>query len=124
MNLQRKIYETRSQKVGDFFIGVGLSIGLNVALSLILGFGLGMIGSIISTTANDTLQSVVGLLSMVAYGLPCLIQLGLIIYFGLTRYWIALGMLATIAFGLLVTLLLTAACFILLGGSLTGLFGN
>ena len=34
MNLERKVYETRSQKVGDFFLGVGLTIVLNLALSL------------------------------------------------------------------------------------------
>jgi ABC-type amino acid transport system permease subunit len=123
MNLERKVYETRSQKVGDFFLGVGLSIGLNVALSLILSLATGGITSVTSNINNDMAQSILGILISIAYGLPCLLQLGLIIYFGLTRYWIALGMLATIAFGLLLALLLAAACFALIAG-MSGGFGK
>ena len=111
MNIERKIYETTSQKMIDFFIGVALFIGLNIAFSFVLGLGVGMLSSMATATTNDVITSVVGLLSIIAYGLPCVIHFGLIVYFGLTRYWIALGMLATIAAGLLLTLLLVAACF-------------
>jgi hypothetical protein len=125
MNLERKVYETRSQKVGDFFIGVGLCIGLNILLSMILTMivplGFGVVGSI--TTDSNLSGSIFTILGIIAYGLPCIIQIGLIIYFGLTRYWIALGMLAAIALGLLITLLLGAACFALIAG-LSGGFGK
>jgi len=111
MNLERKVYESTSQKVIDFFLGVGLFIGLNIAFSFIFGFGIGLLSSMATATTNDVITNVVGVLSIIAYGLPCLIHFGLMVYFGLTRYWIALGMLATIAVGLLLTLLLVAACF-------------
>ncbi len=123
MNLERKVYETRSQKVVDFFLGIGLSIVLNVVLWFVLSLGLGVVASIVGATPNDTAQSIIGLVSMIVYGLPCLIQIALLIYFGLTRYWIALGMLGAVAFGLLITLLLVGVCFALIAG-VSGGFGN
>jgi ABC-type arginine transport system permease subunit len=109
--------------VGDFFLGVGLCIGLNIALSLILGFATGVMTSVTSNVNSDVAQSLVGILTTLAYGLPCLLQIGMVIYFGLTRYWIALGILSTIAFGLLLALLLAAACFVLIAG-MSGGFGK
>ncbi|MGC1377655.1 MAG: hypothetical protein WA821_15580 [Anaerolineales bacterium] len=123
MSPQRKIYETRSQKTGDFFIGVGLMIGMNVIIGLLLDLllvGMGAFSGAAGTTTFTIYQLVMFVLSCA----PFVVNIGLIIYFGLTRYWIALGMLAVIAFLLLISLCLTAACFVLLGGGMAGWFNN
>lgn len=115
MNLERKVYETRSQKVGDFFLGVGLFIAVNVVLGFILSLGAGMFSTLIygssSGEPNSFMSGIASIVGLMIYALPCVIQLGLLIYFGLTRYWIALGILATFVFALLLVLLATAACF-------------
>jgi len=124
MSPQRKIYESRSQKTGDFFIGVGLMIGVNVVFSVILALLAGMGSALFGSNYNSAVASIGSMLSIVLYCLPFVVNIGLIIYFDLTRYWIALGMLAVIAFLLLIALLLSAACFVLLGGGMAGWFNN
>ena len=115
MNLERKVYETRSQKVGDFFLGVGLFIAVNVVLAFILSLGAGMFSGLAygssSGASNSFLTGITGILGLIAYAVPCVIQLALLIYFGLTRYWIALGILGAFVISLLLVLLATAACF-------------
>lgn len=115
MKLERKIYETRSQKVGDFFLGIGLFIGINVVFGAVMSFGLGLVSALFSSISPDGTNAVVsalsGLLMTVVYCLPLVVQIVALIYFGLTRYWIALGMLSVFAIGLLLVVLLAAACF-------------
>ena len=125
MSPQRKVYETRTQKVGDFFIGVGLVIGVNVLFGIVLSLLVGMTSSLLSgSNSSSAVASIGSMLSIVLYCAPLVVNIGAIIYFSLTRYWIALGMLAVIAFGFLITLCLTAACFALIGGGLAGWFNN
>jgi len=124
MSLQRKVYETRSQKVADFLIGVGLMIGVNAVfyiIAMILASGMTFWGGSSSGSAFGNVGSIV--LSAL-YCLPFVVNIGLMIYFGLTRYWIALGMLALIAFGLLMAFLLSAACFVLTGAGSAGWFNK
>ena len=123
MSLQRKVYETRSQRTVDLFIGVGLMIGMNVVIQLLLSLlitGMGAFSGATGTTASTIYQ----LVMYVLYCVPFVLNIGLMIYFGLTRYWIALGMLAVIAAGLLIALLLSAACFVLLGAGSAGWFNK
>ena len=123
MSLQRKVYETRSQRTVDLFIGVGLMIGMNVVIQLLLSLlitGMGAFSGATGTTASTIYQLVL----YVLYCVPFVLNIGLMIYFGLTRYWIALGMLAVIAAGLLIALLLSAACFVLLGAGSAGWFNK
>lgn len=116
MKLERKIYETRSQKVGDFLLGIGLFIAINVVFGAVMSFGLGLLSMLFSSaspdgSSNTGVSAFFSLLMTVVYCLPFVVLIVALIYFGMTRYWIALGMLGTIAIGLLLTLLLAAACF-------------
>ncbi len=121
MNLQRAVYETKAEKTKDFFIGVGLFIGLNVVLTGVIIL-LSYLASKVTTDLNvDILDTVTALIGIVLYCLPLLLNLGVMIYFGLTRYWIALGMLGTFAALLLLTVIagvvLTIWCFVALSNS-------
>ncbi len=111
MNLKRKVYETRSEKIGDFLGGAGLSVCLSVILWCVVGFGLSsLVEPIVSVIGNNSIQGLTGVPGgIIIFGLPCLIQIGLIIYFGLTRHWVALGIASAIALGLLIAFLLAAA---------------
>jgi len=121
MNLQRAVYETKAEKTKDFFIGVGLFIGLNVVLTGVIIL-LSYLASKVTTDLNvDILDTVTALIGIVLYCLPLLLNLGVMIYFGLTRYWIALGMLGTFAALLLLVVIagvvLTIWCFVALSNS-------
>ena len=96
MNVTRKIYTTRREKVIDFVVGFlgwffinGLLYTLLVALM-----------SQFPTDAQDSIAVVL------LIALPFLINIGAMIYFGFTRRWIALGALAAFAAVLLLALLL------------------
>ncbi len=116
MHFERKVYETRSQKVGDFFLGIGVFIATNIIFGVISGFATSILVSMTSLSDNSAAQTLLNLVIFLLYALPFAIQIALLIYFGLTRYWIALGMLGAFAAVLLLVLLLTAFCFVLLAG--------
>ena len=113
MNLTRKIYTTSNEKTVDFLLGFfgwfilnaivsGALYALSIALTGISTYGDG--------TNFDALQTVTGAVGLVCNGLIFLANVGLLIYFGLTRYWIALGALT--AFAVSIVLVLCAAIFI------------
>jgi hypothetical protein len=117
----RKRYESRREKQLDFAIGFGGYIVLN---ALVQGIGFAVVA--LAPTIGDTFQSEPGRTVLTVMNafiglLPWLINIILLIYFGFTRHWIALGALAVIAAGLLLAiflmLLFLAACFglVLLG---------
>jgi len=116
MYFERKVYETRSQKVGDFFLGIGLFIAVNIASGVISTLFTGIVVSMSSAWNSSALQTLSGLLIFLVYVLPFAVQVGLLIYFGLTRYWIALGILGAFAVSLLLVLLFVAACFVMIYG--------
>ena len=72
MNLTRRAYVTRSEKTKDFVIGLMGWILLNLVVV--------WVGHMLAAWVPSNLLIVV-------------INLGLLIYFGLTRHWIALGAL-------------------------------
>jgi hypothetical protein len=96
MNLSRKIYTTRREKVIDFIVGFLGWFFINGLLYTLLVFLIGQF----SPDAQSSLAVV--LLGL----LPLLINIGALIYFGFTRRWIALGALAAFAAVLLLALLL------------------
>ena len=53
MHLQRKVYETRAQKVGDFAIGVGLMIGINAVIGVLLVLLTGGMGAFSSPPGTN-----------------------------------------------------------------------
>jgi hypothetical protein len=105
MNLSRKIYTTRREKVVDFVIGF-------IGWFFINGVLYALLVAIISQLPTDAQDSIAASL---LGALPLLINIGALIYFGFTRRWIALGALA--AFGavlllaLLLGLLVYAVCY-------------
>ena len=126
MNLTRKTYTTTNEKALDFILGF---IGWFV-LNGVMG-GLGQIAAsallaILSSVGADSLP-VENIAGLMAVGLGCLtllVNVGLVIYFALTRYWIALGALTAFAASLILTLcaaiFFTAVCFAILGGLSAG----
>ena len=121
MSLQKKIYESEAEKKKDFWRGVGLWFGLNILMALCSwGVNAALFGVMSSPDGSSTpLSNVYPILSLILGTLPLLINIGLIIYFALTRSQIALGMLAGFGIALLLTIILgvifTVACFVVLG---------
>jgi len=110
MKLTRHTYATRNEKTVDFILGFVGWFVLNGLLAGLIGaavFGLSTLPSSPSGSGDDTAQALLGLVALAINCLPWLINLGLLIYFGLTRYWIALGALA--AFGVLIVLVVCAS---------------
>ena len=123
MNLQRKVYATRSDKVVDLVIGVVLWHIVNIVFGVILSIGFSFLSTFTNGDAN--LSNTLNIFSTILGCLPFLINIALLIYFGLTRYWIALGMLGIFALYLLLTIcalvVFGVACFSILGGTNSGL---
>jgi hypothetical protein len=104
MNLSRHIYTSRREKIGHAVLGLILFLVLNVAsVALLIGLSLS------SGVLSDTLNTANG---TAAYGLTTLLlNVGLLIYFGFTRYWVALGALVVCTIWFVVVLLLAPQCF-------------
>lgn len=100
-------------------IGVGLFFGLNILLGVLFSFFSTMVISALPVATSSTFSWISNGLGLVLAFLPFVIDILLIIYFGLTRYWIALGMLGGFAIALLIVLLLGAVCFALIYGVTT-----
>ena len=111
--MHRTVYETKAQKTRDFLIGfVGWFI-FNVAANGLLALAPFLSATVPFDSPNySTLQSTLGMVVLVCNIVVFALNIGSLIYFGLTRYWIALGELA--AFGSLLALALCAA--IVIGG--------
>jgi hypothetical protein len=118
MQLQRAIYETRGQKVRHFFLGFFLTILMNAILIGIIT----LVGSLPLTNTNlsssNALSSLVSILAPLVSCVAFLLNIGLMIFFGFTRYWIAIGMLSLFALlfalGLIAGIVLGVACLIAL----------
>jgi hypothetical protein len=118
--LTRKEYTDPVEKRRDFWSGFGLWFALNIILT-ICSWGVTVLftyGSATSTsggldTALSGLYSVLGILLSLA---PWVLNLGLLIYFGLTRTQVAFGMLAAfgvvLALGLILGVVTSVGCFI------------
>ncbi len=119
MKTPPKVYETSGQKIQDFLIGfLGWFVGNAVLWSfqsalvplvmvllmylLPLSEDKGQVGAIFGIG----LSLLCGILSLAA-------NIGAPIFFLFRRRWIGIGLLSAFALGLLVILLLTAACFVI-----------
>lgn len=102
MKLTKKEYTSSAEKKKDFFLGVGIFIGLNVLL-YVLQLLLMMALTYLPLPSGDA-ETISFSLSCLAYPLQILANIGVIVYFALTRNWIALGMLGTFGFLILLTL--------------------
>ena len=123
MKLEKKVYTTRSEKQKDFFIGVGIFIGLNVLLSILPGAFMFLL-DLFSTGSDSSVEGTVSMVgTCISFVLPFLGNIAAVIYFALTRSWIAIGILGAIAIlfvlSLLAIIVSLVACFLL--PSLTGI---
>ena len=126
MALKQKIYETAAEKKKDFRLGIALFFGLNILMGLCSWGVTALLYGSLSTTdftnpSTTDLTNLYSTLSCILGALPLVINIGLIIYFALTRSQIALGMVAGFGIAFLITICLgvifTAWCFYALGNS-------
>ncbi len=130
MALARKNYATRSEKTIDLIIGFDLWWGLLILIWVIRIAVLsalnaaGISPDVLDFSSTSGTDAVFTVIQLAVWCLPLLFNVGLLVFFGLTRYWIALGMLAAFAIALclvvLAGVLATAACFVLIGGGGAG----
>ncbi|MEK7328450.1 MAG: hypothetical protein AAB217_24660 [Chloroflexota bacterium] len=117
MNLTRKTYSTRSEKTVDFIIGFIGWFVLNSALGGV-SYLVSNLLIMLPLDVNRALSPVLPYVSLALACIPFLVNVGLIILFAFTRYWIALGALAAFAAVLVVIICLAliwgAVCFALL----------
>jgi hypothetical protein len=120
--LTPKVYTDPSEKKRDFWRGVGLFFGLNIVMAL-CSWGTNTALFNMTYTPEGTNTRLVDVYSMVSFLLgvvPLLINVGLIVFFALTRSQIALGMLAGFGIAFALTLILgvifAVACMIMLSG--------
>ena len=117
----QKTYETAAEKKKDFWIGFVLWWGLNILLALCSWGAFALFGysGVYFDPSTSTYSDVYGVLSCVISLLPWVINIGLIIYFALTRSQIAIGMVAAFGVALLITICLGVIfmvwCFYALG---------
>lgn len=116
MKLTKKIYATRAEKRRDLALGVGVFFGLNFLLFSITT----LVFLLVPWSGNSETEILFQLISLnLSIALPLLINSGAIVYFALTRTWIALGMIATIGsligLTLLLGIILSVACFATVG---------
>jgi drug/metabolite transporter (DMT)-like permease len=122
MKLERKVYATRGEKVGDFVIGIGVWFGINIVLGFLLAFGAGMFAGVFASLDARGSENIIGLVTMVLNCLPFVLNGAALVFFAFTRHWIALGMAA--AFGVSILLMLCAAvllagvCFAAMSGAI------
>lgn len=118
MNLQRHTYNTGGEKTIDFFIGFVGWFVLNGVMAGLVQVALTLAGGAANVLSSDVLNTVVGVAGLVLACLPLLVNIGLVVFFAFTRYWIALGAVAAFAASLIITLclgiLFGAACLAML----------
>jgi len=119
VKLTRHTYTSRGQKTLHFSIGFFGWFLLN----LFLFGGTYLANFLFSSSLPADDPNTANLLGLIGFALSCvgfILNIGLLIYFGFTRYWIALGGLAAFAFSLFIilcaALLFLGACFLGLSG--------
>ena len=121
MKLTRKEYTSEDEKKKDFRLGlIGWYVG-NILLCL-FQFGVGALVTAWSGSFTPEDGGVYALANVAAWILtllPWVVNLGLLIYFALTRSQIALGMAVGFASAIVLVIIagvvLTVACFVMMG---------
>jgi len=121
MNLQRKIYNTRGEKVLDFFIGfAGFFVVNGILWGLVSVVDSLLFGVAASATSVDSAAQYYPILSLALYCGVFVLNIATLILLGLTRYWMALGILgaftASIILAICASLLIGGLCFGLIYG--------
>ncbi len=120
MALKKKVYENEAEKKKDFWRGFWIWWGLNLLLGILSTAGTVSLSSLVYNSSNAS-SALASALSIVLGLIPLMINIGLLIYFALTRSQIALGMLvafgAALALVIVLGIIFTVACFVILGSS-------
>jgi hypothetical protein len=120
----RKIYETEAEKKKDFRMGIGIFFGLNILLILLGSAVAYLLYSQLSgfDPISSSTSNILGAVSCIIQLIPWILNLGLFVYFALTRSQVALGMVAGFGIALAISICLgvifTAWCMISLGGGI------
>ena len=118
MKLTHKEYTDPAEKKKDFWRGVALWFGLNIAMGLCYWGAVFLFASAAPST-DPTSSNLYTALMWILGILPWIINIGLFIYFILTRSQIAWGMLAGFGIALALAICLgaifAAYCFYALG---------
>jgi ABC-type amino acid transport system permease subunit len=113
MKLTRKEYTDPAEKKSDFWKGFWLWWGLNI-LMWILAITLSALLTNLLYGDNGAYNLIGGTTLLVINFAPLLVNVGLMIYFGLTRTQIMIGMLTAFGVALAIVVALTTACFVML----------
>ena len=104
MKLSRHIYRRTREKIVDAISGLVLFTVLNVVLILLV--------VAISLRSSPLSNALNGANGAAAVGLTILLlNIGLLIYFGFTRYWVALGALVVCSVWFVFVLITAPQCF-------------
>ena len=121
MKLTPKEYTDPAEKKRDFWRGVGLWFGINIAMALCSwGVSAMLLGQMARTSdPNSPIFNTYSIANTILGLVPWMVNIGLIIYFALTRSQVALGMVAAFGFVLFLVICLgiifAIACFVMLG---------
>ena len=106
MNLTRHIYTSRSEKVIHFLIGFVGWIVVNGVLWTLIVLGIRW-GTFSGVPYTGQIGGAAGFYATIGFfPWAFLVNLGILIYLGFTRYWIGLGALTAFAANLLITVVL------------------
>jgi len=99
MRITRHSYTKRGEETDDFMVGLVGWFICNVIVGSAVYFGPIFLTPIMVAGETDpqriaAAQNIVNLIAIELGYLSLVLNIGLMIYFGFTRYWIALGMLA------------------------------
>lgn len=120
MNLQRKTYNSSGEKALDFFIGFAGFFVINGILWGLLSVADGLLATVAPPYGNEPANTVVLIVSLTLYCGVFVINIAALILLGLTRYWMALGILgaftASLILAICASLVVGGLCFALLFG--------
>jgi hypothetical protein len=96
------VYRTRSEKGTDFILGIVLFIAINIVLIALVPFALSI------ASQNGSMQNSNIAFAAFFFALACFVDFAAIIYFALTRSWVAMGMLTFFALAFAIPLIFAA----------------
>ncbi len=105
MKLKKKVYTSRREKIKDFAIGAAIFIGMNFILLI---FSIALTRTVAGLIESP--RGLIGELYEIVFTFSCAITLlsnvAFMVYFGLIRAWIGIGMVGTFVILLLLWFLL------------------
>lgn len=119
MTFARNTYLTRNAKIIDFVIGFIGWIVLNVLIAVFVQFivaGLSVAGGALDGGGSGVPDGMLIVIGLVSLCVPLVVNVGLLLFLALTRYWIALGAAAAFVLALVVGLCAGVFFFVFAAG--------